>query len=192
MAELKDLVQFALDKQPSKFKDAFGDLLSQRVVDRVEELKAEVAANMFGEAPEEDEDDIEDLDDEDLEFSDEDLELTDEDEENLFADFDLDDEDMPEDDDDIAFEDDDDLNIEDEDDDSFNEEGPAIEEGRVGDFIKGVKNRMANAIGNAEDNRALKARDEKNKADLKREFGSSNSTKVFKVRKARVRLNGQG
>ena len=86
MAELKDLVQFALDKQPSKFKDAFGDLLSQRVVDRVEELKAEVAANMFGEAPEEDEDDIED---EDLEFSDEDLELTDEDEENLFADFDL-------------------------------------------------------------------------------------------------------
>jgi len=114
MAELKDLVQFALDKQPSKFKDAFGDLLSQRVVDRVEELKAEVAANMFGEAPE-DEDVIEDFEDEEIEFDDEDLELTDEDEENLFADFDLDDDDMPVDDDDIEFEDDDDLNIEDED-----------------------------------------------------------------------------
>lgn len=171
MAELKDLVQFALDKQPSKFKDAFGDLLSQRVVDRVEELKAEVAANMFGEAPEEDEDDIED---EDLEFSDEDLELTDEDEENLFADFDLDDEDMPEDDDDIAFEDDDDLNIEDEDDDSFNEEGPAVEEGRVSDtvnnFLSGVKTKVMNKVskdlGDAHSNQAAKALDKENKAEI--------------------------
>jgi hypothetical protein len=173
MAELKDLVQFALDKQPSKFKDAFGDLLSQRVVDRVEELKAEVAANMFGEAPE-DEDDIEDLDDEEIEFDDEDLELTDEDEENLFADFDLDDEDMPVDDDDIEFEEDDDLNIEDEDEDSFNEEGPAVKEGlrnlakMVGAKFKGavrdVRAGMETEIARSKDNRRDEASYKKSKA----------------------------
>lgn len=111
MPELKDLVQFALDKQPSKFKDAFGELLSNRVVDKVEELKAEISANMFGEAPEtdddEDEDDIVDLDDEDeLVYDDDDLPL--EDDEDLLADFDLEDDELPLDDsEELDFDDDD-------------------------------------------------------------------------------------
>jgi hypothetical protein len=108
MAELKDLVQFALDKQPSKFKDAFNDLVSQRVVNVVDELKSEISANMFGESPE-DEDDIEDLDDTDLDdLDDEDLDgLIDFDDEDVLSDddedvdFDLDDEDVDFDDEDI-------------------------------------------------------------------------------------------
>lgn len=127
MPELKDLVQYALDKQPAKFKETFGDLLSQRVVDRVEELKAEISANMFGEAPE-DEDDVDfdpDSDEDDYGDDDDDsfvddidlddAELDDlihfDDEDLLGDDEDLDDEDMEE-----------EVDLVDEDDESFFEE----------------------------------------------------------------------
>lgn len=131
MADLKDLVQFALDKQPSKFKDAFGELVSQRVVDKVEELKGEISANMFGEAPESDdeEDMIDDIEDEDdVPFDDEDLDdvLADDEDLDGLIDFDLDDEDMPEDEEEeLNFDDEDEDEFEeetDEDDESFNEE----------------------------------------------------------------------
>lgn len=123
MAELKDLVQFALDKQPSKFKDAFGELVTARVVDRVDELKAEVAANMFGEAPVSDDDDFEDVDDELID--DEDLEQVDFDEEDIDLE-DVDEDDLPEDDDEYVEDEDDIVFDEDEFDDveeSFKAEG---------------------------------------------------------------------
>lgn len=114
MAELKDLVQFALDKQPSKFKDAFNDLVSQRVVNTVDELKSEISANMFGESPEDDDEDL--ADDEDS-FDDEDLDdiVDDLDDEDLDGLIEFDDEDMLDDDEDVDFDDED---IE----ESFNEE----------------------------------------------------------------------
>lgn len=112
MPELKDLVQFALDKQPSKFKDAFDDLLSQRVVDKVDELKGEISANMFGEGPENDEDDIEDMDDivddeEDFIPDDEDLEDIDLDLDDVEFDFEDDEGDLTDEDDLEGFEDED-------------------------------------------------------------------------------------
>jgi len=115
-AELKDLVQFAIDKQPSKFKDAFEELLAQRVVNNVDELKAEIQANMFGESPEDDEDDMEDLDsDDDVDYEDEDVDdivdISDDELEDLIN-FDDEDEDL-DDEDGVDF---------DEDEDSFNEE----------------------------------------------------------------------
>lgn len=112
MPELKDLVQFALDKQPAKFKETFGDLLSQRVVDRVEELKAEISANMFGESPEDDDEDI----DYDSESDDDDY--VDDEDDSFVDDIELDDVEL----DDLIHFDDEDLDAEGFDDEGFDDE----------------------------------------------------------------------
>lgn len=44
---LSDLLVHAIEKRPNEFQDAFNDLLTQRIADRLETAKQEVAANYF-------------------------------------------------------------------------------------------------------------------------------------------------
>lgn len=45
--EITDLLVHAIEKRPNEFQDAFNDLLTQRITDRLEAAKQEVAANYF-------------------------------------------------------------------------------------------------------------------------------------------------
>lgn len=44
---LDDLLISAIEKQPSEFQNAFNDLITQRITDRLEAAKKEIAANYF-------------------------------------------------------------------------------------------------------------------------------------------------
>ena len=139
----KELLKFALEQKPNAFKEKFDEILLGLVVQKTDEIKSDMTASAFEESADPEEDDL-DIEDEDLD------------------DFDLDDEDL----DDLDIEDED-LDFSDEDEDSFNEEGPAIEEG-LGDrgkklvkklvakgeevFAKG-KEGMEKEIARSQDNR---------------------------------------
>lgn len=83
MAEISDLIDFAVNKNPVEFASAFDEIVRGRVVDAIENRRIEMAASLYGEADDTDytfEDDT--LDDLDLGDDDEtsDLEDTDNDE----------------------------------------------------------------------------------------------------------------
>ena len=102
MADIDDLINFSMNQRPTKFASAFDDIMGQKALAAIDDMRISVAQGMFA-AEEEDtaEDDDLDLDDEDLDIDDEDLEDIDLEDE----DFDLEDEDL-EDEDLEGFEDD--------------------------------------------------------------------------------------
>ena len=76
------IIQASLEQRPADVKSAVEHLLAQKVLDRVETVKAEIAQTTFGgeknddedteeqESPEISDDDLEELDLEDLDFED--------------------------------------------------------------------------------------------------------------------------
>ena len=98
MADIDDLLNFSMSQQPTKFASAFDDIMGQKATAAIDDMRINVAQNMFGtdEDSIEDDDDF-DLDDDDLDLDDDDLEIDDEDFEDIDwdeDDFDLDDEDL--------------------------------------------------------------------------------------------------
>jgi len=93
MAEVIDLVKYAADNQPIDFGSTFKELLGQKALEIIDARKQEVAASMFGNDPDEDDFDDEDLEqtldgievddleiDDEIELSDDDIETGEEDE----------------------------------------------------------------------------------------------------------------
>lgn len=95
MADIDDLINYSMNQQPTKFASAFDDIMGQKAVEAIDDMKISIAQGMFAseEDTPEDDDDL-DLDDEDLE--DYDFEDDDDDEDIDWddEDFDLDDEDL--------------------------------------------------------------------------------------------------
>jgi hypothetical protein len=84
--DTKELLKHALEEQPASFKQKFDEIMLSLVVDKVDEVKDQMASAAFEEdADEPEEDDIEEDDDfdvddidlDDFEFDDEDLDLDD-------------------------------------------------------------------------------------------------------------------
>lgn len=83
MSTIEDLVQASLNQDYNHANEIFGDLMSSKISDTLEQEKINLANQIYnGEEVEEDEfdtDDLEELDDEDLEELDDEEELEDED-----------------------------------------------------------------------------------------------------------------
>lgn len=90
MADIDDLIDYAANQQPTRFADAFDQLMRDRIAGRIEDEKIAYAQQMFQTDDEEDLEDVEDDDDLDIEdFDDEDFEFDDEfEDEDLDLDFD--------------------------------------------------------------------------------------------------------
>lgn len=98
MADIDDLLNYSMNQQPTKFASAFDEIMGQKAIAAIDDMRVSVAQSMFGT----EEDTVEDDEDFDLD-DDDDLDLDDED----FEDIDLDDEDFDLDDEDLeGFEDD--------------------------------------------------------------------------------------
>jgi len=95
MAEVIDLVKYAADNQPIDFGSTFKELLGQKALEIIDAQKQEVAASMFGNDPDEDDFDDEDLEqtldgievddleiDDEIELSDDDIETGEEEDED--------------------------------------------------------------------------------------------------------------
>jgi len=72
MAEVIDLVKYAADNQPIDFGSTFKELLGQKALEIIDAQKQEVAVSMFGNDPDED-----DFDDEEIEQTLDDIEVDD-------------------------------------------------------------------------------------------------------------------
>lgn len=94
MADIDDLINFSMNQQPTKFASAFDEIMGQKAIAAIDDMKISVAQGMFGtEEDVEDEDDF-DLDNDDLDIDD-DLDLDDDEDIDWDdEDFDLDDEDL--------------------------------------------------------------------------------------------------
>jgi hypothetical protein len=82
MTNTTDLIGLAIDKNPVDFADVLDTLLRQKAVDALENKKIELANNIYGETPEEDNEtdnddtiDIDDLDLDDIDLDLDDLDL---------------------------------------------------------------------------------------------------------------------
>ncbi len=74
MTTTADLINYAINKNPIEFEDAFNDILMQKAANAVSELRQDVAANIYSD--EESEDDFDDeTDDFDGELEDLDLDV---------------------------------------------------------------------------------------------------------------------
>lgn len=99
MADIDDLLNYSMNQQPTKFASAFDEIMGQKAIDAIDDMRISVAQSMFGteEDTVEDDEDFDLEDDEDLDLDDEDLDVDDEDLEDIDwddEDFDLDDEDL--------------------------------------------------------------------------------------------------
>jgi len=54
---LEDLLVFASEEQPSKFYDAFDEIIGQRAIERLEDHKNYIASTLYGEEDDEEEGD---------------------------------------------------------------------------------------------------------------------------------------
>jgi hypothetical protein len=61
--DLNDLLLHAIEQKPTEFKDAFNDLLTQRISDRLDQAKQEVAANYFMQDQGDEQDEAEEVSD---------------------------------------------------------------------------------------------------------------------------------
>lgn len=52
MAEIADLINFALEKNPVEFAEAFNSIVQARAVDAIEARKIEMASSLYSEADE--------------------------------------------------------------------------------------------------------------------------------------------
>ena len=94
MADIDDLINYSMNQRPTRFASAFDDIMGQKAVAAIDDMRISVAQSMFAAEEDdidtdddfdlEDDDDL-DLDDEDLDIEDADLEDVDweEDEEEL-------------------------------------------------------------------------------------------------------------
>lgn len=102
MADIDELIDTAVDQQPTKFANAFDQMMHDRIAGRIEDEKISYAQQMFQSDDESDDIDIDNDDDLDIEdFDEEDFDLSDDefDDEDLDLepeDFDLDDTDLEE------------------------------------------------------------------------------------------------
>lgn len=99
MADIDDLINYSMNQQPTRFASAFDDIMGQKAVAAIDDMRISVAQSMF--AAEEDDVDTDDDfdldDDDDLDLDDEDLDIEDADLEDVDweeDDEDLDDEDL--------------------------------------------------------------------------------------------------
>ena len=99
MADIDDLINYSINQQPTRFASAFDDIMGQKAVAAIDDMRISVAQSMF--AAEEDDVDTDDdfdlEDDDDLDLDDEDLDIDDEDLEDVDweeDDEELDDEDL--------------------------------------------------------------------------------------------------
>lgn len=104
MADIDDLINTAVDQQPTAFANAFDELMRDRIAGRIDDEKIGYAQQMF-QTDEDDSDDIDiDLsDDDDLDiddFDEEDFDIDDDEFEDEDFDLELDDSDLEEDEDD--------------------------------------------------------------------------------------------
>lgn len=53
MADIKDLLDFAVNKKPVEFQSAFNDIMSERISDAIETRKVEIAQSLYSENVEE-------------------------------------------------------------------------------------------------------------------------------------------
>lgn len=73
--EYDELIDLAINKQPIKFQSAIDDIFKEKIANRVDALRQDVAQNYFNPPdPDELEDEIEDIDIDDDDFSEEELE----------------------------------------------------------------------------------------------------------------------
>ena len=96
MPTVDELINFAINQQPTKFASAFDEIMGQKIVSAMDDVRVAVAQGMFAsEEPEED-----DFEDEDFDVDAEDDDDLD-DEDDDFDDIDWDDEDFDLDEDDL-------------------------------------------------------------------------------------------
>jgi len=97
MADINDLLNFADAQQPTKFASAFDEIMGQKIVNSMDDVRVSVAQGMFAsEEPEED-----DFEDEDFDVDAEDDDDILDDDDDDFDDIDWDDEDFDLDEDDL-------------------------------------------------------------------------------------------
>lgn len=98
MADIEDLINYSMNQQPTKFASAFDEIMGQKAVAAIDDMRINVAQNMFATEDDVDDEDDFDLDDDDLDLDDEDLDIDDDDLEDIDwdedEDEDLDDEDL--------------------------------------------------------------------------------------------------
>jgi hypothetical protein len=95
MPTVDELINFAINQQPTKFASAFDDIMGEKTTAAIDAMRTDVAQGIY--AAEEDDLDVEDHDDEELDADiDDDI---DDDEFDDVDDLDLDDEDLDFDDD---------------------------------------------------------------------------------------------
>lgn len=84
MADIDDLINFSMNQQPTKFASTFDEIMGQKAIAAIDDMKISVAQNMFGaEEDESNEDEDFEIDDEDLDLDDEDFEDVEWDEEEI-------------------------------------------------------------------------------------------------------------
>lgn len=85
MADIDDLINYSMNQQPTRFASAFDDIMGQKAVAAIDDMRISVAQSMF--AAEEDDVDTDDdfdlEDDDDLDLDDEDLDIEDADLEDI-------------------------------------------------------------------------------------------------------------
>ena len=85
MADIDDLINYSMNQQPTRFASAFDDIMGQKAVAAIDDMRISVAQSMF--AAEEDDIDTDDdfdlEDDDDLDLNDEDLDIEDADLEDV-------------------------------------------------------------------------------------------------------------
>lgn len=83
MADLKDMLAAIINKEPVAYSTAFDEIMHERIADKIDEKRIDIAQNIYTESVDDDEDlddfdfDDEDLDDEDLDFDFDDEDLDD-------------------------------------------------------------------------------------------------------------------
>jgi hypothetical protein len=83
MADIDDLIHFSMNQQPTKFASAFDEIVGQKAVAAIDDMRITVAQSMFGAEESVDDEDDFDLEDEDFKDidwdEDDDLDLDNED-----------------------------------------------------------------------------------------------------------------
>lgn len=73
---IDDMIASAIEKKPDTFKDAFNDIMAQKVAAAVQSRKEELAQTLFNDSDETPEQDSEEIENETTAQSEEDLENT--------------------------------------------------------------------------------------------------------------------
>lgn len=61
MAEISDLIDFAVNKNPVEFANAFSEIVQQRAAEAIDAHRVEIASSLYGSPEEMSDEDIEDF-----------------------------------------------------------------------------------------------------------------------------------